>query len=657
MASKLLSPALVENIRLGATIVAMPIALLLLLVPAVVLAQDADWPAWGGDPGSMKYSALTDLNPGNVGRLVKAWEWATGEAPLAQWKTRPGLFQATPLMVGDTLFLSTPYNQVVALDPATGREYWRFDPRAYEAGQAPNGTGFVHRGVAMWSDGKSRRIFLNSRWRLIALDAATGKPVPAFGNGGEVDLAGSLVWQVNRRRYTNTSPPVVWGDLVIVGNGVADKFSYRNDPPGDIQAFDVRTGKRVWKWSPIPQGGEGSDTWAKQSWRFTGHTNVWAPFSVDVARGLVYLPVSTPSNDWYGGARLGNNLFAESLVCLDARTGRKLWHFQTVHHGLWDYDLPTAPVLGRVNQGGRPVDFVAMPTKMGMLFVFDRVTGTPLWPVEERVVPASEVPGERAARTQPFPTKPAPYARQGFSAADVVDFTPALNALAMKKLGGYRTGPLFTPPSLEGTVASPGLIGGSGWGGAAYDPETGVIYLKATNQPALLKLVKPAPSESLDVAYALDFKAGLDLDTKALSSLDDRQREAATLPISKPPYGTLTAIDLSTGDHRWQVPLGDSPEIRNHPLLRGVTLAPLGVAGAPGAIVTKGGLLFATGGGSTLYALDKVNGKVLWEAALGAIGYANPMTYRAKDGRQMVVIATGGGAAPAKLQAFALPKS
>ena len=576
----------------------MPKPLLFLLVPALLTAQQGEWPSYGGDPGSMKYSALTDLHPGNVGRLAKAWEWSTGETPLPQWKTRPGLFQATPVMVGDTLFVSTSYNQVVALDAVTGREYWRFDPKAYEAGQAPNGTGFVHRGVTLWSDGKSRRVFLASRWRLIALDAATGKPIPSFGNEGEVDLAGSLVWQVNRRRFTNTSPPVVWGDLVIVGNGVADKFSYRNDPPGDIQAFDVRTGKRVWKWSPIPTGGEGSDTWENEAWRYTGHTNVWAPFSVDVARGLVYLPVSTPSNDWYGGARLGHNLFAESLVCLDARTGKKVWHFQTVHHGLWDYDLPTAPVLGRVTQSGRAVDFVAMPTKMGMLFVFDRVSGKPLWPIEERPVPGSDVPGERAALTQPFPTKPASYARQGFELRDVVDFTPGLKALALTTLSPYRTGPLFTPPSVQGTVASPGLIGGSGWGGGAYDPETGVIYLKATNQPALLKLIKPVPSESLNVAYALDFGAGLDLETKSLFDSDDPQRSAARLPISKPPYGTLTAIDLATGDHRWQVTLGDSPEIRNHPLLKGLALPPLGVAGAPGAIVTKGGLLSCRSMGS-----------------------------------------------------------
>ena len=622
--------------------------------PALAAQQPGEWPAWGGDAGATKYSALTDINRGNVARMTQIWEWRTGEVPLEAWKTRPGLFQATPLMIADTLYLSTPYNQVVALDAETGREWWRFDPGAYRAGQAPNGTGFVHRGVATWTDGRVRRIFLNSRWRLFALDAATGRPVRSFGKGGEVDLATNLVWAVNRKRYTNTSPPVVYGNLVIVGNGVADKFAYRNDPPGDVQAFDVRTGRRVWKWSPVPQGGEGADTWEDGSWRSTGHTNVWAPFSVDAVRGLLYLPVSTPSNDWYGGRRKGANLFAESLVCLDARTGVKRWHFQIVHHGLWDYDLPTAPILGTVTQHGDPVDFVAMPTKMGLLYVFDRVTGRPLWPIEERPVSASDVPGERAWPTQPYPTRPAPYARQGFSAADVIDFTPELKRLGLETLARYRTGGLFTPPSVAGTIAMPGLIGGSGWGGGAYDPESGTIYLKATNGPALLKLVKPVPSESLDVAYALDFAAGLDLDTKTPHNPDDALREAVALPINRPPYGTVTAIDLATGDHRWQVVFGDSPEIRNHPLLRGQSLPPLGVVGAPGVIVTRGGLLFGTGGGSTLYALDKTDGRVLWQANLGATGYANPMTYRTRAGRQIVVVATGGGTAPGRLQAFAV---
>lgn len=638
-------------------------ALAALLAGSARAARAQQWPAFGGDAGGMRYSPLTGISRANVNRLEVAWTWATGEQPIPETDStraaRPGNFQATPLMINDTLYLSTPFNRVVALDAGTGRELWSYDPGAYKAGQPSNGTGFVHRGVATWSDGRSRRIFINSRWRLIALDAATGRPVPSFGANGEVDLTAQLLWTVNKRHYTNTSPPVVVGDLVIVGNGVGDRLAYRRDPPGDVQAFDVRTGRRVWRFSPIPQRGEfGNETWEDGSWQYTGHTNVWAPFTADTARGLVYLPVSTPSNDWYGGRRKGDNLFAESIVCLDARTGRRVWHYQLVHHGLWDYDPPAPPNLVTIRPGGRRVDAVVVPTKQGFLFVFDRVTGKPVWPIEERPVPPSDVPGERAARTQPYPTRPAPFSKQGFTEADVIDFTPELRARALEVLKPYRTGPMFTPPSLEGTVVMPGVIGGSGWGGGAFDPETGTIYVKATNAPALAKLRRlAAPSDTVDGDYMVDF-------TRTLAVSAERPRDAPLLlhqppeeglPVNKPPYGTLTAIDLNTGAHRWQVPLGDSPNVRNHPLLKNVALPPqLGVAGAPGGMVTRGGLVFIAGGGSALYAIDKTTGKTLWRSELGARGYANPMTYRTRSGRQFVLIATGAGAG-AKLVAFALP--
>src|SRR5579885_2107845 len=356
-------------------------------------AQRVEWPTFAGDLASTKYSKLADINRANVAQLVKVWEWSTNEATNPTTRARPGNFQATPLMLGDTLFLSTPFNRVVALDATTGREFWSYDPQAYAAGQPPNGTGFVHRGVATWTNGRERRIFMNSRWNLIALDAATGKPIRGFGDTGVVDLTkflGKNGKEVNKLHYTETSPPVVWRNFVIVGNGVADRLSYPNDPPGDVQAFDVRTGERVWSFSPVPRSAkdEGAETWLNESWKTTGHTNVWAPFSVDDARGLVYLPVSTPSNDWYGGARKGDDLFAEALVCLNARNGKKVWHFQTVHHGLWDYDLPTAPILGTVRVDGKQRDIVAMPTKTGFVFVFDRANGQPIWPIEERAVPA-----------------------------------------------------------------------------------------------------------------------------------------------------------------------------------------------------------------------------------------------------------------------------
>jgi quinoprotein glucose dehydrogenase len=365
---------------------------------------------------------------------------------------------------------------------------------------------------------------------------------------------------------------------------------------------------------------------------------------------LIYLPVGTPSNDWYGGARKGNNLYAESIVCLDAKNGRRVWHFQTVHHGLWDYDIPAAPVLGTVKVEGRDRDIVAVPTKMGFLFVFDRTNGKPIWPIAERSVPASDVPGETAAQSQPVPSKPKPFARQGFSMNDLVDFTPDIRSRAIEAIKDYRVGPLFTPPSMDGTIVMPGAIGGAGWGGGAFDPQTGTIFIKATNQPSLFKIVKPTRSDSLDADYAADLSAqGLRV---AIPSRDTGQRPLS-LPISKPPYGTLVAIDLNSGDEKWNITLGDTPGIRGHPMLQSLNLPPLGVAGSPGPMVTAGGLIFVTGGGSSLYAIDTEKGGTLWSVDLGQGAYAVPMTYRTKAGRQFVVIATGA-ATGAKLVAFAL---
>ena len=637
---------------------ALPAAAALSIAAVAANAQAGnEWPVYGGDLAATKFSTLTDINRGNVAKLAPAWEWATGETAKTEPRTRPGNFQATPLMIGDTLFLSTSYNRVVALDANTGRELWSYDPQAYLAGQPPNGTGFVHRGVATWTDGKQRRIFINSRWNLIALDASTGKPIREFGDTGRVDLTKALARNgkpVNKLHYTETSPPVVWRNLVIVGNGVADKLVYPNDPPGDVQAFDVKSGKRAWSFSPTPRSSrdEGADTWLGESWRTVGHTNVWAPFSVDDRRGLIYLPVSTPSNDWYGGARKGNDLFAESIVCIEAKNGNKVWHFQTVHHGLWDYDIPAPPVLATVQIDGRSRDIVAVPTKMGFLFVFDRVTGTPIWPIEERAVPASDVPGEQTSQSQPIPSKPKPFAKQGFGFNDLIDFTPELKSLALEAIKNYRVGPLYTPPSMSGTIVMPGAIGGAGWGGGAFDPSSGTIYIKATNQPALYTIIQPTRTDSLDADYTADLSASsLRVSPRPRDTAETR---VPPLPINKPPYGTLVAIDLSTGEHRWNVTLGDTPAIRNHPLLRSLNLPPVGVAGAPGPIVTASGLIFVTGGGSTLYALDTQNGATLWSADLGQGAYAVPMTYRTKAGKQFVVIATGA-ASGAKLVAFAIP--
>ncbi|MBC7897481.1 MAG: pyrroloquinoline quinone-dependent dehydrogenase [Cytophagaceae bacterium] len=629
-----------------------------LLLAAVPLAGQGtargmvEWPTYGGDAGGMKYSRLADIGRSNVARLAPAWTWDTRDPanpPVDSGRpARPGNFQATPLMLNDTLYLPTPLNQVVALDANTGRELWRYDPQAYRSGQPSNGTGLVHRGVAQWTDGRERRIFINSRWRLIALDASTGKPIPSFGTNGEIDLTVGLSRPVRRIHYTNTSPPVVWGDLVILGNGVGDRLMYRGDPPGDVQAIDVRTGKRVWRFNPIPGPGEvGHETWGNESWKHTGHTNVWAPFTVDSARGLVYLPFGTPSNDWYGGRRPGANLFGEALVCLDARTGKRVWHFQTVHHGLWDYDLPAPPNVIPVRQGGRTIDAVVQVTKQGLVFAFDRVTGTPLWPIEERAVPKSDVPGEQSWPTQPFPVKPAPITRTGITEADAADFTPAIRDSALAALRRFRLGPMFTPPSLEGTVTLPGSIGGSGWGGAMFDPQSNTLFVKGTNSPSVWRILqRPSPSDTNDMEYAADL---------GNSAISVNAGPGGSIPVIKPPYGNLTAIDMATGAQRWQVPLGDTPGVRNHPALRGATLPRyLGVAGAPGGVVTAGGLIFITGGGDVLYAIDSRTGAVAWEQPLGRVAYANPMTYRTKAGRQFVVVATGAGAAT-RLAAFAIP--
>jgi quinoprotein glucose dehydrogenase len=551
-------------------------------------------------------------------------------------------------MIGNVLYLSTPYNRVVALDAETGREIWSFDPRAYEDGQPPNGTGFVHRGIAAWRDGNHLRIFLNSRSRLICLDAATGVLVPSFGKGGMVDLSQGLLWPIERKHYTNTSPPIVYRNFVILGNGVGDRLVYPRDPPGDVRAFDAKTGRQVWSFHTVPQPGEtGHDTWGSESWRVTGHTNVWAPMTLDERRGLLFLPVSTPSNDFYGGRRPGQNLFAESLVVLDAATGRRRWHFQAVHHGLWDYDLPSPPNLVTIRPNGRPIDAVVQLTKMGFAFVFDRVTGRPVWPIEERPVAASDVPGERAWPTQPFPTKPPPFAEQGVSEDDVFDLTPEVKAAALAEMKKYRIGPLFTPPSFQGTLMRPGLIGGANWGGGAFDPETGRLYVKTSNLPHIARLQKPDRSSANPRASEVDA---------------DYVREGATnaefldgLPLLKPPYGHVTAIDLNAGAIAWRVPLGDTPSIRRHPALKSVTLPDrLGVAGAPGAIVTKAGLVFVGGGDTALNALDAATGREVWRTTLPRRTTATPMTYRAANGRQFVVIATGSRA-DAELVAFALP--
>jgi quinoprotein glucose dehydrogenase len=617
----------------------------------VTKSGEMDWPFYGGDQEGTKYSALTEINTGTVSRLHVAWMWTTGETDLPQYESKPGMFEVTPLMIDDVLYLSTPYNKVVALKASTGAVLWSYDPKAYELGQPPNGTGWVHRGVAAWRDGGKLRIFLNSRYKLICLDAQTGKVLTSFGENSTVDLSQGLVWPINKLHYTETSPPVVYKDVVIVGNGVGDRLVYRRDPPGDVRGFDAHTGKQLWSFHTIPQlGEEGNETWGNDSWKSTGHTNVWAPMTLDASRGLVYLPVSTPSNGFFGGNRPGNNLYGETLVCLDALTGVQKWHYQIVHHGLWDYDLSSPPTLVTIHVAGKTIDAVAQETKEGFVFVFDRVSGKPVWPIVEKPVPASDIPMEHASPTQPFPTKPPAISPQGITAEAVFDLTAALKAEAVKAVKQYRTGPLFTPPSSKGTLMAPGVLGGANWGGGAFDPETGLLYVKTTNMAHVARVKQPDKSSANPRASEVDADWMGDLaGTNAIFHNG--------LPLTKPPYGQLVAVDLNQGTIRWKIPFGDWAQLRANPALANVKLPRvLGIAGPSGAIVTKGGLVFAGGGDAALHAIDKVTGKELWAGALPSGSHGTPMTYRTSDGKQFVVIASGIGSG-ATLVAFALDEA
>ena len=606
-------------------------------------SSKSEWRFYGGDQGSTKYSPLDQINRDNARNLKVAWNWDSPDLKVLE--QNPKLYtlghEATPLMIGGVLYISTSLSQVAAIDAATGKTVWVYDPKSYLTGQ-PTNLGFVHRGVAYWTDGKAERIFIGtSDAYLIAIDAKTGQPVADFGEGGKINLAKAIPNAINARNYAVSSPPMVCRDIIMVGSSINDGPTKKEAPRGDIQAFDVRTGKPAWIFHTVPQAGEfGTDTWENESWKYTGNTNNWTLMSADEDLGYVYIPLGTPTNDWYGGHRLGNNLFAESLLCLEAKTGKRVWHYQTVHHGVWDYDLPAAPVLCDIRVNGKGVKAVAQITKTGFCFVFDRVTGKPVWPIEERPVPQSSIAGERLSPTQPHPTKPAPYEIQGATEDNLIDFTPELRQEGLAILNKFDHGPLFTPPTEKGTINLPGWGGGANWWGAAFDPETKMFYVPSTTGPIAVRLAKPDPNRS-------NFQYMRTYEGTGLSVAGPRG-----LPLFKPPYGRITAIDLNKGEHVWQIPHGDGPRQKVNEIIgTGKDVGPLG-AGGGGPLLTKTLLFVGQGSGgrggggggasNVLRAFDKATGKVVAEIGLAATPHGTPMTYMV-GGKQYIVVATFDG--------------
>lgn len=616
-----------------------------------------EWLSYGGDKASSKYSPLDQVNSDNFNRLKIAWTWRSPDEEIekANSDLRTWVWEATPLMVGGVLYVSTSMSQVAAIDAETGITRWVYDPETWKNGR-PSNNGFVHRGITYWADGNDQRILLGTGdGYLICLNAQTGKPISTFGEAGRIDLTQGLGRAVDRRYYGVSSPPIICRDVVVMGSKVHDIPTMPTMPPGDVRGFDVRTGKQQWVFRAIPGEGEfGNETWEQGSWKTTGGADVWTMMSADEALGYVYLPFSTPSNDFYGVQRPGNGLFGESLVCLEARTGKRVWHFQMAHHGVWDYDLPAAPNLIDIQVNGNAVKAVAQVTKQGFVFIFDRVTGQPIWPIEERPVPQSTVPDEKLSPTQPFPTKPTPFDRQGITENDVIDFTPELRKQALIILEKYNYGPLFTPPSLQKpTILMPGIAGGANWAGAAFDPETGMLYVPSNTIPWAVRLAKSPLAPHADYV-------GVPAPFETMQGV----------PLWKPPYGRITAIDLNTGDHRWMAPMGDLAQ--SNPVLQQLGLSRLGRAARGHVLLTKtllivgqegntqraeGGALVGSGfliNDPKLCAYDKATGKLVGEVALPRNATAAPMTYM-RNGKQFIVVATGGSNLPAELIALCLP--
>ena len=639
-------------------------------------AKNGEWSTYGADLGSTRYSPLDQINRTNFSNLEVAWRFKTDNlGPRPEFN-----LESTPLMVKGVLYAAAGTRRsVVAVDAGSGELLWKFSynegKRAEAAPRQLSG-----RGLAYWTDGRSERIiYVTPGYQMIALDAKIGRPVPGFGKDGMVDLKldDDQKMDLITGEIGLHAAPVVAGNTIIVGAahlpGSVPK-SRRNEK-GYVRAFDARTGKRLWIFHTIPLADEyGNETWENNSWTYTGNTGVWGQISVDEELGLVYLPVEMPTGDYYGGHRPGNNLFGSSIVALDLKTGQRKWHYQFIHHDIWDWDTPCAPILVDVTVDGRPIKAVAQPTKQGFIYVFDRATGRPIWPIEERAVPKGDVPGEWYSATQPFPTKPPAFERQGVSIDDLIDFTPELRAEAVKLASLYKLGPIFTPPVVskwEGPRAMlmlPSTTGGANWQGGSYDPDTGIMYIFSNtgitdiglvNNPQLsdMNFIRgTAPNPNAPPPSSTAGGGGGEGGGPALN--------IQGLPLVKPPYGRITAIDLNKGEMVWQIAHGETPDnIRNHPALKGLKIPRTGRQGRIGTLVTKTLLIAGEGGffttpsgqrGAMLRAYDKANGQEVGSVYMPAPQTGSPMTYML-NGKQHIIVSIGGGGYSSEFIAFRLP--
>ncbi len=611
-----------------------------LLPLLAVLLPAEEWRHYGNDPGGMRYSRLAQIDRGNVGELEAAWEFDSPDfADGLSGNPARSAFEATPLVIDGTLYVPTPMDRLLALDAATGKLQWEFDAKLDRTRRF---SLYINRGVGYWKQGAMERLVLGGQTgRIFSIDRKTGRLDPVFGVQGVLDVEPDVLGGGVEGHYSLTSPISQCAGSLIVGGRVSDGLP--QGPSGDIRAYDVHTGQLRWRFHTVPLPGEfGHETWRGDSWKLRGGNNLWTMASVDEELGLVYVPLGSPSFDYYGGDRAGANLFGNSLVALDCRTGSRRWHFQSIHHDIWDWDLPSQPSLVEVVREGRPVPAVALLTKTGFLFLFDRATGEPLFDIEEHPVPAGDLPGEYYHPTQPKPVLPKPFIRQSMRKDDITTVTPESRAECLAMLEGASIeGPLFRPRQRQRTVFFPGTNGGSNWGGGAFDPETDTFYINSMDVGTLASMV--ARGEDSLVPW------------RSRSVPQGRFWDSNMYPCQQPPWGQLTAIDLNTGAFRWRVVLGEYDELSR----RGIR--PTGASNLGGPIVTRGGLVFiAATNDKRIRAFDKDTGELLWEYRLPASAHATPMTYMV-DGRQYLAIAVGGGnkynpgSFMAKVMAFRLP--